>query len=211
MLDVGMLREEFKGELIEPGDERYATARRVWNGMVDRRPALIALADLIAPMPFTTLQTASDASYPNGLRNYWKSHYVDAISDDVLEIVQEHATRMTSPLSSFYFQHLGGAISRPWPDTAAFGHRDATFDFTILAVWRDEAEDAEHVEWAREFAAALQPYGAGVYVNNLGLEGADRVRAAYAPMVYQRLVALKDAYDPHNVFRVNQDIRPSGT
>jgi FAD/FMN-containing dehydrogenase len=77
-------------------------------------------------------------------------------------------------------------------------------------VWRQPAEDAENVTWARDFAAAMQPYSTGVYVNNLGVEGADRVRAAYAPQTYDRLVALKDAYDPHNVFRLNQNVAPSG-
>jgi FAD/FMN-containing dehydrogenase len=167
------------------------------------------LADLIAPMPYTTLQSGSDAAYPSGRRNYWKSHYVDEISDAVIATLVEHAPRMTSPLSSFYFQHLGGAISRPGIDTAAFGHRDAAFDFAILTVWQDPAEDAEHRTWARDFAAAMQPHATGVYVNNLGVEGADRVRAAYAPATYKRLVALKDVYDPGNVFRLNQNVAPS--
>jgi FAD/FMN-containing dehydrogenase len=167
------------------------------------------LADLIAPMPYTALQSGSDASYPNGQQNYWKSHYIDEITDAAIAKVVEHAPRMTSPLSSFYFQHLGGAIRRAGVDTAAFGHRDAAFDFAILTVWRDPAEDAEHVTWARDFFTAMQPYATGVYVNNLGTEGADRVRAAYAPATYERLVGLKDAYDPDNVFRLNQNVPPS--
>jgi hypothetical protein len=117
---------------------------------------------------------------------------------------------MSSPLSSFYFQHLGGAIGRRGADTAAFGHRDAAFDFTILTVWRDPAETAENMTWACDFFADMQPYGAGVYVNNLGTEGADRVRAAYAPATYERLVALKDTYDADNVLRLNQNIAPRG-
>ncbi|MGZ4200879.1 MAG: FAD-binding oxidoreductase, partial [Thermoleophilaceae bacterium] len=167
------------------------------------------LADLIATMPYTALQSGSDASYPNGQRNYWKSHYVDAISDSVIDQVIEHAPSMTSPLSSFYFQHLGGAISRAGADTAAFGHRGAGFDFTILTVWNDPAEDAGHIAWARDFFTALQPYATGVYVNNLGSEGADRVKAAYAPATYERLVSLKNTYDPHNVFSVNQNLAPA--
>jgi FAD/FMN-containing dehydrogenase len=116
---------------------------------------------------------------------------------------------MTSPLSSFYFQHLGGAIARAGADTAAFSHRDAAFEFTILTVWEDPAEDAEHITWARELFGAMAPYASGVYVNNLGTEGAERVKAAYAPATYERLVALKDAYDPHNVFHLNQNVVPS--
>jgi FAD/FMN-containing dehydrogenase len=168
------------------------------------------LADLVAPMPYTTLQSSSDAAYPNGRQNYWKAHYVDEITDDVIATLVEHGPRMTSPLSSFYFQHLGGAISRPGIDAAAFGHRHAGFDFAILAAWEDPAEDGEHVGWARDLAAAMEPHATGVYVNKPGVEGADRVRAAYAPATYARLVALKDAYDPRNVFHLNQNVAPSG-
>ena len=166
------------------------------------------LADLVAPMPYTALQTASDAAYPNGLQNYWKSHYVDELTDDVIATLIEHAPRMPSPLSSFYFQHLGGAVSRPGAEHAAFGHRDATFDFAILTVWQDPAHTSENVAWARDFAGAMQPHSTGVYVNNLGTEGVDRVRAAYAPATYDRLVALKSAYDARNVLRLNQNIAP---
>jgi FAD/FMN-containing dehydrogenase len=167
------------------------------------------LLDGIAPMPYTALQSGSDASYPSGQHNYWKSHYIDELSDDAIATIVEHAPRMTSPLSSFYFQHLGGAITRADGEAAAFGHRDAQFDFAILTVWRDPAETAGHVTWAREFFDDMQPYASGVYVNNLGTEGADRVKAAYAPGTYERLVTLKDAYDPNNVFRFNQNIAPS--
>jgi FAD/FMN-containing dehydrogenase len=168
------------------------------------------LADLVAPMPYTALQSGSDASYPSGRRNYWKSHFVGEISDAAIAKVTEHAPRMTSPLSSFYFQHLGGAIGRAGPDAAAFSHREAAFEFTILTVWEDPDEDAEHIAWARELFSAMAPYAHGVYVNNLGIEGAERVKAAYAPATYERLVALKDAYDPDNVFHINQNVTPSG-
>ena len=169
------------------------------------------LADLIAPMPYTALQTASDAAYPSGQQNYWKSHYIDEITDDLIDTLLEHAPRMPSPLSSFYFQHLGGAISRTGPGHAAFGHRDAAFDFAILTVWQDPAQTPENVTWARDFAAAMEAHSTGVYVNNLGTEGADRVRAAYAPATYDRLVALKNTYDPRNVLRLNQNIAPTPT
>jgi hypothetical protein len=166
------------------------------------------LADLIAPMPYTALQSGSDSAYPSGQQNYWKSHYIDEITDDLIATLIEHAPRMPSPLSSFYFQHLGGAISRTSADHAAFGHRNGAFDFTILTVWQDPAQTEENVTWARDFAAAMQPHSTGVYVNNLGTEGMDRVRAAYAPTTYDRLVGLKNRYDPRNVLRLNQNIAP---
>jgi FAD/FMN-containing dehydrogenase len=76
--------------------------------------------------------------------------------------------------------------------------------------WEDPGEDAEHIAWARELFSAMAPYAHGVYVNNLGTEGAERVKAAYAPATYERLVALKRAYDPDNVFHLNQNVAPSG-
>jgi FAD/FMN-containing dehydrogenase len=169
------------------------------------------LADLVAPVPFTTLQSMSDAGYPPGQQNYWKSSYLDALSDEAIETAIAGARRMTSPLSSFYFEPLGGAIARGGADESAFGHRDAAFDFAILSVWTDPAQSAEHIAWTRELWEAMQPFaGDRVYVNNLGDEGPERVRAAYAPGIYERLVALKDRYDPANAFRMNQNVRPSG-
>jgi FAD/FMN-containing dehydrogenase len=167
------------------------------------------LADSIAPKRYTDLQSGSDASYPSGQHNYWKSHYIDELSDAAIDAIIEHAPRMSSPLSSFYLQHLGGAIAREGTDTAAFGHRSGLFDFAILTVGRDPAESAEHVAWAGDFFTAMRPYATGVYVNNLGVEGPDRVKAAYAPATYQRLSSLKRAYDPENVLRLNQNIAPA--
>jgi len=164
------------------------------------------LADLVGPMPYTVLQSA-DA--PAGLQNYWKSSYLDALGEEAIDTAIAHASGMTSPLSSCYFEHLQGAIGRAGEDDTAFGHRDAAFDFTILSVWPDPAESAEHISWSRDFWAAMQPFASGVYVNNLGAEGEDRVRAAYTPAAYRRLAALKDRYDPANLFRCNQNIRPS--
>ena len=196
---VTVLAVCYAGDLVE--GERVLAPLRSFG-----RP----LADLVTPMTYVSLQSSSDAAYPNGQRNYWKSHYVDEVTDATVATLQEHAERMPSALSSFYFQHLGGAISRAGAETAAFGHRDAVFDFNILTVWQDPDEDAENVAWARDMWAAMHPHSTGVYVNNLGDEGADRVRAAYSPATYARLVALKDVYDPQNVFRLNQNIAPSG-
>ena len=167
------------------------------------------LADSIAPKLYTDLQSGSDASYPSGQQNYWKAHYLDELTDAAIGTITEHAPHMRSPQSSFYLQHLGGAIGRGTADAAAFGHRSGLFDFAILGVWRDPAENAEHTTWIRDFADAMQGYATGVYVNNLGVEGADRVKAAYAPATYKRLVTLKQSYDPENILRLNQNISPA--
>ena len=167
------------------------------------------LADLIAPMLYTQLQSRSDAAYPPGLHYYWKSHYVDELTDEAIDTVVEHAQQMPPAMCSFYFQHLEGAIAHVGARETAFGHRHGAFDFAILTAGRDPTETDPNVAWTRELWTAMQPFATGVYVNNLGGEGEDRVRAAYAPATYERLVALKDKYDPTNLFQLNQNIRPS--
>lgn len=167
------------------------------------------LADVVGPMPYATLQSMFDAGHPSGLHNYWKSNYLNELSDEAIDIAVAHAARMESPLSNFSFEHLGGAISRTGEHETAFGHRQVMFDFAILAKWAEPQESDEHISWARDFWQAMEPSAsAAVYVNNLGEEGEDRVRAAYTPERYERLVALKDKYDPDNLFRLNQNIRP---
>ena len=166
------------------------------------------LADLVAPMPYTQLQSGSDAAYPPGLHYYWKSHYITELTDEVIDAVIEHGQRIPSPLCSFYFQHLEGSIGQVGESETAFGHRHAAFDFAILTAGRGPEETDSNITWTRELWTAVQPFATGVYVNNLGGEGEDRVRAAYAPATYERLVALKNRYDPTNLFQLNQNIRP---
>ncbi|MGH6885100.1 MAG: FAD-binding oxidoreductase [Geminicoccales bacterium] len=167
------------------------------------------LADVVGPMPYPALQSMFDGAYPSGLHNYWKSNYLNELSDDGIAVVAEHARQMPPPTANFYFEHLGGAIARGGT-ASAFGHRDARFDFSILTSWADPEQTDEHLAWTRGFWEAMQPHAAqSVYVNNLGAEGEDRVRAAYAPEIYDRLIRLKDEYDPDNLFRLNQNIRPS--
>ena len=167
------------------------------------------LADVVGPMPYPALQSMFDGAYPSGLHNYWRSNYLNELSDDAITVIAEQARHMPPPTANFYFEHLGGAIARGGT-ASAFGHRDARFDFSILTSWADPKQTDEHIAWTRGFWEAMQPHAAhSVYVNNLGAEGEDRVRAAYAPPIYARLVQLKDEYDPDNLFRLNQNVRPS--
>jgi FAD/FMN-containing dehydrogenase len=167
------------------------------------------LGDVVGPMPYPAFQSMFDGAYPPGLHNYWKSNYLNELGDDAIAVVADHARQMPPPTANFYFEHLGGAIARGGT-ASAFGHRDALFDFSILTSWADPAQTDEHVAWTRGFWEAMQPHAAAsVYVNNLGTEGEDRVRAAYAPEIYKRLVGLKDEHDPDNFFCLNQNIRPS--
>ena len=152
------------------------------------------LADLVAPVPYTAFQAASDEGVRPGLRNYWKSSYLNQLTDEAVDTVVAHAAEITSPLSIIAIERLGGAVSRIDEDETAFGHRNTAFDFRVLSLWTDPHESDAHIAWTRELWTAMQPFSTGaVYVNNLGNEGEDRVKAAYAPAKYERLVALKDS------------------
>jgi FAD/FMN-containing dehydrogenase len=169
----------------------------------------LPLADQIRPMAYTELQSMFDTAYPPGNQYYQKDHVLREISDDAIDIVVEHFASVSSPLSIPFFQQSGGAMRRG--DTA-YAHRDALYILVLTTQWRDPAESEHHVRWTRELWQALQPYATGgVYLNHIGREeddGADQVRAAYGTN-YQRLAELKQKYDPTNLFRHNQNIKPA--
>jgi FAD binding domain/Berberine and berberine like len=167
------------------------------------------LTDNIRPMAYTTLQSAPDASFPPGRRHYWKSSYLKHLSDEAIEVMVRFVSEMPSPTTGVGLQQMHGAASRVGPTTTAFPHRDEHYDFLILSQWTDPAESERNVEWTRSLFEAMQPFfEAGVYVNNLGDEGEDRVQAAYG-VNYDRLSTLKSLYDPTNLFRLNQNIPPA--
>jgi FAD/FMN-containing dehydrogenase len=167
------------------------------------------LADEIGRVAYTELQAAGDAFFPIGLRYYWKSHFLEEIADDAIEAMVSHFARVPSPRSLIGFQQFGGAVSRIAPSETAFRHRNAQYDNFAASVWADPRELEVHQQWVREWWEMMSPFSIGAeYVNNLGEEGEDRVRAAYGDN-YGRLVALKDKYDPTNFFRLNANIQPS--
>jgi FAD/FMN-containing dehydrogenase len=168
------------------------------------------IVDLLEPKPYTALQSMFDASVPHGWHYYWKSAEVPPLTDEAIDTLVEHASALTSPKSYCIVFQLGGAIGRVGPEETAYSQRDAAHNVNINAVWtQDDPEPERHIAWAREFFEALQPHTSGrVYVNFLGDEGRDRVRAAYGDRNYERLARLKRIYDPTNLFRLNQNIHP---
>jgi FAD/FMN-containing dehydrogenase len=158
------------------------------------------------------LQSLFNASVPHGWHYYWKSWELPPLKDAAIDTLVEHAARITSPRSYVIVFQLGGALAQVGEHETAYGQRDAAHNVNINAVWLpdDPARD-QHVRWARECYAALEPFATGrAYVNFLADEGQQRVRAAYGEDAYARLVALKRAHDPENVFRLNQNIDPRG-
>jgi FAD/FMN-containing dehydrogenase len=165
--------------------------------------------DAITVMPYVALQSAPDAGFPLGMQHYWKSGYLRHLTDEAIGTLLEIATAMPPGVSGIGLQALRGAAARVPVDATAFPHRADQYDFLILAQWADPEESARTIAWARESFAAMAPHlEDAVYVNNLGVEGSDRVRSAYGPN-RGRLAELKQAYDPANVFRLNQNITPA--
>jgi FAD/FMN-containing dehydrogenase len=168
------------------------------------------IIDAVVPKPYVEHQKAFDAALPHGRHYYWKSHRLPPLSDEMIEIIVEHAGKITSPLSTVGLFCFGGAVARVPSDATAFPNRDAAHDINIVASWMpDDPEPARHKAWVRGFFDALTPYSRGVYVNFTSDDAADRVRsAAYGPEKWARLVALKRKYDPTNFFRLNANIAP---
>jgi len=164
-------------------------------------------------MAYTAVQSLVDAFYPPGLHDYWKSSFLQDLSDEAIDTMVAHCAMRPGPLCHMVMEELGGAVSRVGHEATAFNHRDVRYNFLSLGVCADPAESAPCIRWAREFWRAMQPFASGgVYVNYLGQEadeGAERVQAAYGPPKYERLVALKNTYDPTNFFRFNQNIKPT--
>jgi hypothetical protein len=169
------------------------------------------LADEVAPTPYCKVQTLFDEAFIRGRRYYFKSNFIRSISDAAIATLVEHFATAPSPLSMLYFQQLGNSANRVGATATAFSHRDALCEWGCDAVWVDPAQDGVNIRWAREVAEAMRPFTTGSdYVNHIGLEaeeGTDRIRAAFGAN-YDRLVALKNRYDPTNLFRHNQNIKP---
>jgi FAD/FMN-containing dehydrogenase len=167
-------------------------------------------ADLVAAKPYITHQSTFDPTVPHGMHYYWKSHYLPPLSDSAIDTLVEHAWAKRSPFSYTIVFHMGGAVRRADDMATAFTGRDAEHAVNINAEWLGADDPNDDTGWARKMFEAVQPHGTGgVYVNFLGDEGEDRVRVAYGAEKYERLARLKAKYDPANVFRLNQNIRPT--
>lgn len=170
------------------------------------------IADTLALIPRIEMQTMFDSGFPYGNRNYWKSCFIDELVDDAIDLIVEHANRITSPLSAMMIEYYyGGPSSQVGETETAFAHRNAQYDLGIIGQWQDAAADAEHMSWARDAYAALEPYSNGrIYANLIGADQMTedtQLRAVFG-VNYERLVALKRKYDPTNFFRLNQNIAP---
>ena len=169
-----------------------------------KTPAL----DLVGPMPVPVLQGLFDPLYPPGIHTYWKADFVNELSDEAIDIHLKHAAQLPTMLSTMHLYPVNGAAARVGNQETAWNYRDATWAMVIVGIDPDAANDELITNWARNYWQELHPHGAGgAYVNFMMEEGEDRVKATYGAN-YDRLVAIKTKYDPTNLFRVNQNIKP---
>lgn len=167
------------------------------------------VADLMGPIPYVAMQSLLDALYPSGASNFFKAGYLDEISDQAIDVLLEQFGAISSPMSEIHVQHVGGAIRNVGDADSAFGNRSAEFVLNVIGRTPDAEGFDEQVTWARGAYDALAPYTAGGTYTNFMSEGDDRLKEAYGQEKYDRLVALKDRYDPTNLFRLNQNVQPS--
>jgi FAD/FMN-containing dehydrogenase len=175
------------------------------------RAAVGTATERVLEMSYLQLQTIDDSAEGHTYRRYWKGHYFDQLTDQALQafLLRGTADGRGELLPSVSLQAHGGAIADVPDGDSAFSHRRAAFEYVAAARWADPAEDGERMAVARETGRALDEFASGAYVNTLGDEGASGVRRAYSPAQLSRLTALKDTFDPDNVFHLNQNIRPS--
>jgi FAD/FMN-containing dehydrogenase len=167
------------------------------------------IADVIGPHPYAGWQQAFDPLLTPGARNYWKTHDFRELSDAALDTFVEYAGRLPTPQTEIFIGQMGGRMNQVAPEDTAYPARDIKFIMNVHGRWEQTADDERVIGWARDFYRRTAPFATGeAYVNFLTADESDRIRAAYGPC-YDRLVAVKNAYDPNNLFRMNHNIRPA--
>lgn len=183
---------------LEAGEKAMAGLRAIGN----------PIADVVSPHPFVGWQQAFDPLLAPGARNYWKSHDFMELSDQAIGILTESIRQLPGPECEIFIAHVGGAAGRVAPEETAFPQRNSHFVMNVHGRWRDPAMDQACIDWARHLFEAAKPHAAGTaYVNFMPEDEMDRVEAAYGAN-YGRLVEIKRHYDPLNLFRMNQNVRP---
>ena len=164
--------------------------------------------DLVGPMPYADFQCMLDD--PPGHRNYWTADYHDEFPDEAVDIFVKYGFDRPSPLSQQLLMPWGGAVASLGDDATPLANRSVQWVTHPFAVWEDHRDDDANIDWARGFRRDIASYAnGGTYLNFIGNEGQERVRAAYGDATYERLARLKAEWDPGNTFRGNQNIEPA--
>ncbi|MFM0074295.1 FAD-binding oxidoreductase [Paraburkholderia sediminicola] len=188
-----------------------------YSGPIENGPSVVAavrgfgtpVGEHLGPMPYAAWQQAFDPLLTPGARNYWKSHNLDKIPDGLIDALLDAIGKLPSPQCEIFFGQIGAQTSRVPVEATAYSSRDTQYAMNVHGRWDDASDDERCIAWARAFFDAAAPFALGsVYVNFMTQEEGGRVADAYGPN-YARLVAVKNRYDPHNLFRHNQNIRPA--
>jgi len=167
------------------------------------------LYDRLRPMTYEEMQSQRDAYWPWGRQNYFKAGFVDEFTDDFIETYCEHTKNPSSPHNQIAIEFYHGAYSRRRIDEMAYPHRRVAWNLAIGGSWTDPADNEKNISYVKEFWDDIEPTtSGGVYVNFMSAGEEDRVKVAYGPN-YDRLVSIKNKYDPTNLFRVNENIKPN--
>jgi FAD binding domain-containing protein/berberine-like enzyme len=221
---VDTIPDEFACDLVlrrSPEGERFATLLTCYCGeagaaataLYDRlRARFVPVRDGVGPRSYVESQRLYDEISPWGVRNYWKTNAMGGLDDLAIAAIDEVFSEVASPLSQIQLEHLHGALHRSPAGWNALNFAGAKYDLLVNAKWTDPGRDAPNTSWARDSFTRLRPFlSRGAYPNYMSQEPRDRVRQAYGGDTYDRLVSLKDRYDPSNFFRLNQNIEPSRT
>jgi FAD/FMN-containing dehydrogenase len=208
------------GLLTSPDGDLMAVIAVCYNGSLDAGQRFLRplrefgppVADQIRPMTYREVQSQLDAATVRGRRYYIKSSFMRSISDEAIEALLDRFANVPSPHTLVFFQQLGNAANRVGVQETAFSQREALCEWGCLSSWVDPAADAINIGWTRALAEAMHPFSSGgAYITQMGVEaeeGADRIQDAFGQN-YAQLVALKNKYDPTNLFRHNQNIKPA--
>jgi FAD/FMN-containing dehydrogenase len=168
-----------------------------------------AVAEMVGPTPYPAINSAFDALYPAGqLQHYWKANFASELTDDAIKAHLDHGPKVPDVSSTMHIYPINGTAQRVAPDATAFGHRDAAFATVVAGMWPDPSKNEANIQWVRDYAAAIARHSdEGGYVNFMSADDQGRVAANYGAN-YGRLVEVKRAYDPGNLFHMNQNIEP---
>jgi FAD/FMN-containing dehydrogenase len=187
-----------------------------WAGPIEQGEAALepfrevapVVAEHVGPMPYPALNSAFDELVPAGLQHYWKTNFVKELTDEAIDAHLEHGPKVPAVNSTVHIYPINGACHRVAPDATAFAYRDATFATVIAGMWPDPSQNEDNIAWVRGFYEATAPHSEeGGYINFMAGDDQDRIRVNYRDN-YDRLVDIKRKYDPDNLFRLNQNIRP---
>jgi FAD/FMN-containing dehydrogenase len=166
------------------------------------------VAEFVGPMPYPALNSAFDGLVPPGLQHYWKANFVKELTDDAILAHIENGPKIPAVNSTMHIYPINGACHRVASDATAFGHRDANFATVIAGMWPDPTHNTANIKWVRDYYDATAPHSEeGGYINFAADDDQDRAPANFGAN-YNRLVAAKKKYDPDNLFRINQNIKP---